>query len=313
MLSFLQKLLLLFIILLVFSCSRPAKNEAMIFKVLNAGLTNSNRTINFQTASIYHNLENKMSEPYMRYRASIWYTKAMKAQELSSKMFDYLQGLKSELLKEAGFDEDHLSINEEDKEPVNKLFSKGRKDIELFQKLNSYKDSIMSIDPIIKQEFPNYSLVPKVFGDSEDNADSVTILFENTSVITATAILSQFQNNVKTLENKVAVFCNGQVTNDAFTIDDAFPTPIIAQSSTYVKASDELTMKAGLGKFDIRSNPKISINNKAAELNDYGFAEFRYKIKSRPGSYSIPVRIEYNDQDGNKRVIDRVVKYTVIN
>jgi hypothetical protein len=254
-----------------------------------------------------------MDDPNMHHRASIWYNKAMKVKHLSSEMFVYIQGLKEDLLKEGGFDKDHLSIKEDNKEPVNKLFTKERKDIELFQKLKSYKDSIMSIDPTINQEFGNYSLIPKVSGNGEDKADSVTILFDNASIITALAVLSQFQNNVKILENKVASFCNIQVTNNAFIIDCSFPTPIISQSSTYVKASDELTIKAGLGKFETRNNPKILIGNKAVELNDYGFAEFRYKVNSRPGTYSIPVRIEFNDQDGNTKVIDRVVKYNVIN
>lgn len=312
MLPFLQKLLFPVLVLLVYACSHTPKNVAMIFKVLDAGIANSNRSINSQTVAIYHTLENKMSEPHMHYRASIWYSKAMIAQKLSAEMFVYIQGLKEDLLKQARLDKDHLSIDEDNKKQVNEFFTKDKKDAELFQKLKSYKDSILSIDRTIDQDFRDCSLIPKVSGSGEDKADSVTILFENTSIITAIAVLSQFQNNVKILENKVASYCNMQVTNNAFIID-FFPTPIISQSTMYLKATDELRINAGLGEFDIRSDPKILINNKAVEINDYGYAEFRYKVKSQPGSYSVPVRIEYNDQDGNKRVIDRIVKYTVIN
>lgn len=313
MLPFLQNLLVLATVLLFYSCAHTPKNEARTFEVLNAGLANSSRTINNQTVATYHNLENKMDDPFTHYRGAIWYAKAMQVRELSSGMFEYIQSLKVRLLKEARSDEDHLSINEDSKELVNTIFTKNRKDKELFQKLKSYKDSMMLIDPNIKQEFANYSLIPKVSGTGEDKEDSVTILFENTSLITAIAVLSQFQNNVKILENKVASFCNIQVTNEAFIIDCSIPTPIIAQSSMYVKASDELTIKAGLGKFETRNNPRIFINSKAVELNDYGFAEFRHKVKSQPGSYSVPVRIEYSDHDGNTKVIDRVVRYTVTN
>lgn len=313
MLLLLQRLVVPFLVLSFYSCTHTPKNEARIFKVLNAGLTNSSRTLNNHTVTIYHNLENKMDDPFTHYRGAIWYAKAMQVREFSSGMFDYIQGLKNELLKEAGLNEDHLSINEDNKEPVNRFFTKDRKDKELFQKLKSYKDSMMLIDPIIKQEFIGYSLIPKISETVEDKEDSVTILFENTSIATAIAVLSQFQNNVKILENKVASFCNMQVTNNAFIIDCSVPTPIISQSSMYVKTNDELKISAGLAKFEMRGNPKVLINNRAVELNDYGFAELKYKIKSKPGTYTVPIRIEFADEDGNTKVIDRVVKYTVIN
>lgn len=313
MLPFLQKLLFSAIVLLVYSCSDNGKNESRVFKVLNAGLANSSRAINYHTATIYHNLENKVDDPFTHYRGAIWYSKAMQGQKFSSGVFDYIQGLKNELLKEAGFDEDHLSIDEDKKEPVDKLFAKDRKDVALSQKLKSYKDSMMLIDPIIKQEFINYSLIPEISANENDKVDSITVLFKDVSTVTAIAALTQFQNNVKIFENKVVSLCNIQVTNDAFIIDCSIPTPIISQSSMYVRASDELTIKAGLGKFDTRDNPKVLINNKAVDLNDHGYAEFRCKARPKPGSYSVPIRIEYSDQDGNTKVIDRVVKYTVIN
>jgi hypothetical protein len=312
MLSLFQKLLLLSVILLIYSCSHISKNEIAIFKVLNTGLANSNLVIHRQTEVVYHALENKLSDPSTHYKAAIWYPKATMAQKLSSEIFVYIQNLKANLLHQAGFEKDHLSFNEDDRESVNRLFTKERKDVELFQKLDLYKDSMREIDPFINQEFHNYSLIPKASENVDDKEDSLKVLFENTSIMAAIAVLTQIQNNVKVFENKVASFCNQQVTNDAFVID-VLPSPIIFQSSKYVKPNDELEISAGLGIFETRNNLKVSINNKVIEPNDYGYADLKLKVKSQTGTYNIPVRIEYTDQDANKRVIDRIIRYTVIN
>jgi hypothetical protein len=230
--------------------------------------------------------------------------RAILTQKMSSDIFVYIQSLKEGLLKEVGFDKDYLSFNEDGQKSVNKLFIKERKGVELFQKINSYKNSIIRVNPSIAQEFHNYSLM--------QNKDSIDVLFKNASILGALAVLTQFQNNVKIFENKIASFCNDQVTNNAFIID-AQPSPIIFQSSKYVKFNDELQISAGLGKFETRNNLRILINNKEIAPNDYGYSELKIKIISKPGIYSIPVRIEYTNQDANKLVVDRVIKYTVVN
>jgi len=310
MLSF-PKAAILISVLSMLSCSPASKNDNIVLKSLNAGLANSNIAITRQSEMAYHNLESKMSDPFTHHKAEIWYPKAIQTQKSSSDIFVYIQRLKEDLLKENGFYKDHLSFNEDDKKSVKKLFITEKKGEELSQKLNLYKSNTMKIDPIIAQEFHNHSLVSNASENAVDKENSMKVLFDNTSVIGALAVLTQLQNSVKLFENRVASFCNEQVTNNAFIIDIQ-PSPIIVQSSKYLKTNDELEINAGLGKFKTRNNLRVLINNKEVAVNDYGYSELKLKIKSGPGTYNIPVRLEYNDQDANKRVVERIIKYTVI-
>ena len=73
------------------------------FKTVDDSLTSTNTTINRSTETIMKSLEDKMSDPTSKVKAEIWYPKAQKAMELSSKMYDYIKTLKERILKEAGF------------------------------------------------------------------------------------------------------------------------------------------------------------------------------------------------------------------
>lgn len=312
MLSYFGKSIFIVFTALTCSCSHtPSKSEVQAFKILNVGIANSTLTIFKETQAIYHTLENKQEDPATRYKAVFWLSKAMKIQQLSVGMFDYIQNLRSELLKGVGFSQEHPFFDETDKDVVNTIFNKQGKGTELFQQLSSYKNSMLHIDPSLYEEFKTYSLIPEIPKNGTENDDDKEFVFQDISIIAALTVLNQFQNTVRTFENKMATFCNQQCTNNAFILD-VQPSPIVSQSSKYLKNGDELEVIAGLATFETRKNLKITIDYKQAEVGDYGYSDFKLKITSKPGVYNIPIKIEYNDQDGNRKRIDRNVKYTVL-
>src|SRR6476646_5301983 len=71
------------------------------FKTVDHSLTTTNKTINNSTATIMKSLEDKMSEGPTALKAKMWYPEAQKVQQLSSDVYNYIQGLRSKILAEA--------------------------------------------------------------------------------------------------------------------------------------------------------------------------------------------------------------------
>jgi gliding motility-associated protein GldM len=127
--------------------------------------------------------------------------------------------------------------------------------------------------------------------------------------VAAITILSKFQNDVKTSENKVVNFCHQQVGQVVVRFDRF--EPIIGQSSNYLMPGQAIEIKAGVGAFSNAAKPTISIGGVTQQIGDSGFVRYTTQAAAGLGQKSIPISISYKDQDGNDRRIDRVVSYTV--
>lgn len=88
--------------------------------------------------------------------------------------------------------------------------------------------------------------------------------------------------------------------------------PLIALSSSCVKAGDDIIIEAGIGSFSTESRPRITINGEIIRLNDYGVASYNLKTLNKSGKYSLPVKIEFTTPDGRKDFMTKNISYTVI-
>src|SRR5215212_9151469 len=125
------------------------------FKTVNRSLETTNTTVNKSTETIMKSLDDKRHDPSSAVKAQIWYPKAQLAQQLSKQMFDYLQGMKEQILRQAGgdpnkpekrFKEDNLDIT------TRLMIDKGNGK-QLLQKLAEYRKNILAIDPSIDSAF----------------------------------------------------------------------------------------------------------------------------------------------------------------
>ena len=88
------------------------------FKTVRRSLEATNNTVNQSTATIMKSLEDKTTEPETKERADIWFAKAQKIVKYSADLNNYIEGIKNEIIKEAGgtpgalsgFKEDNLDI-----------------------------------------------------------------------------------------------------------------------------------------------------------------------------------------------------------
>jgi gliding motility-associated protein GldM len=294
------------------ACSNKPDNNLIAFKALDESIINSTKIINRSSESIYMALENKLMDSRTNFQAKIWQPKAMRIQQLSKDMYDYIDELKISLKKEAGLkiNEGQEVFRENDRNAVNYLFGSKGKAKELYERLKQYKRDILAIDSQMSDAFNNTVLLTTESFDTLSNKQQnpAKFFFNKISVIAALAILNKFQNNIKITENRMTSFCNENVSyGDYFTTY----SPIITQSSSYVRSGEEIEIMAGIGAFSRKNLPEILINRINAPLAEDGAAHYKFKASNKPGKYSVPVKISYTDADGNKQWVEKNIEYTV--
>lgn len=86
---------------------------------------------------------------------------------------------------------------------------------------------------------------------------------------------------------------------------------LVGQSSQVVRKGGELIITAGVGTFSPVSSPKILINGKRIYLNEHALAEYRLRVSTLKGKYTVPVKIKYMNQDGEEVSQEFEIEYEV--
>jgi gliding motility-associated protein GldM len=185
------------------------------FKTVRRSLENTNTTVSGSTATILKSLEDKTREAETKERADVWYPKALKVQSTSKALYDYLEGLKGKILTLAGgslsdptktFKEDNLDI-------VTRLMVKEGEGKKLKTMLENYTKDIKAIDQL---EFDSAFKAPFVDVANPPGRDGKTkewdiAYFHMVPTVAGLTILSKFQNDIRTAENKVIAYCHQKV------------------------------------------------------------------------------------------------------
>ncbi|HEX6190781.1 MAG TPA: gliding motility protein GldM [Chitinophagaceae bacterium] len=282
------------------------------FKTVNNSLEKTNTTVNNSTKTVMESLTDKMSDPTTRERATLWQPKAKQVVDLSKNVYDYIQGLKDQILTEAGgkpgdpnksFKEDNLDI------ATRIMVDKGEGK-KLHDALAKYKADVLAVDPLIKQNFENSLQIDLTKPPTKNKGNNTweAAYFRMVPTVAAMTILSKFQNDVKTSENKVVSFCHEQVGKVTVRFDTY--TAIVGQSTTYAMPGQKIDIMAGVGAFSKQALPKITINGEPVPIGEDGAAH-KEIAAGAIGDRSVPVRIEYVDQEGKPQVIERKIEYTV--
>jgi gliding motility-associated protein GldM len=282
------------------------------FKIVDSSLTTTNSTINSSTQTILASLNEKRSEPATAIKANEWYPKAQQAQVLSKAMNDYIQGIKNKILTAAGYNpaKGDTVYKMEDLDIATRIMINEKEGPKLKQKLEEYKAKLLAIDPLIAQEFKNTLQVNTAMPAVQDKSNNTWELayFHMVPTVASVTILSKFQNDVKTSENKVVAFCHEQVGKVVVRFDTY--TAIVGQSTTYAMPGQEIEIMAGVGAFSKAATPSITINGTGASIGEDGAAHAKFAAGGI-GNHSIPVTIRYKDQDGKDQVITKTIDYTV--
>src|SRR5688572_24386844 len=217
------------------------------FKTVNNSLEKTNEVVNASTDDIMISLQEKLGEQGTAEKAKIWYPKAQQVQQYTKGVYDYIAELKTKIMQGAKYDPasgkdkgvDNLDVS------TRIMVEKGDGKL-LYKKLEDFKKQILAIDPAIASAFSTSLPInlekPKTV--NKGNKSWEAAYFRMVPTVAALTILSKFQNDVKTSENKVITFCHEQVGKVAFRFNQY--EAIVGQNSKVLLPGQELEITAGL-------------------------------------------------------------------
>ncbi len=124
--------------------------------------------------------------------------------------------------------------------------------------------------------------------------------------VAALTILSKFQNDIRTSENKLVTFCHEQVGKVEFRFNQY--EAIVGQNSKVLLPGQELQITAGLAAMNNDKKPDVYINGSKIALDAHGLAIWKNNVNS---SGKIPVKISFTNQEGQVQERSFEVEYTV--
>jgi gliding motility-associated protein GldM len=282
------------------------------FKTVNKSLENTNTTVNKSTETILASLQQKTTEPATAIKAQIWYPKAQQVQTLSKTVFTYVQGLKDRILRESGGDPKNpeKKFKEENLDIATRIMIEKGEGPKLLAMLGDYKKKILGVDPSIDSAFKDALPVNLEKPASRNKAGKTWegAYFHMVPTVAALTILSKFQNDVKTSENRVIQFCHNKVGEVVVRFDTY--AAIVGQNSTYLMPGQELEVTAGVGAFSIGAKPTITVGGQTLTVGSEGTATTKLP-GGGIGPHIVPVRIAYTDQEGKQQIIVKNVEYKV--
>jgi gliding motility-associated protein GldM len=283
------------------------------FKTVNNSLEQTNKVVNQSTTDVMSSLQEKLKDAGTRVKAETWLPKAQQVQQLTADLNNYIQGLKDKILKEAGADyskhtKSDSSYKDDNLDIATRLMVEHGEGKKLLTSLTKYRTDILAIDPKIAEEFtkslPIHLEKPKT--QNKGNNTWEAAYFRMVPTVAALTILSKFQNDVKTSENKVVTFCHEQVGKVEFRFNKY--EPIVGQNSSVLLAGQELEIRAGLAAFNSDQKPIVTIGGAVVPLDDKGLAIWKQKVNS---SGKITVNVKFRNQDGVEENKPYDVEYTV--
>ncbi len=231
------------------------------FKTVNNSLETTNTTVNASTGTIIASLEDKKADPTTAERANIWYPKAQQIVAYSKTVYDHIQSVKDQILREAGGDPNNKekSFKEDNLDIATRLMVEKGGGQKLLAMLTKYKADVLGVDTLINSNFQNSLQIDLKKPPTKNKGNNTweAAYFRMVPTVAAMTILSKFQNDVRTTENRLVSFCHEQVGKVTVRFDTY--AAIVGQNSNYLMPGQELEIKAGVGAFSKASLPVITI------------------------------------------------------
>lgn len=285
------------------------------FKTVNESLMTANATIDAKNQDIFKSFQQKLNDPKTAERAKIWEPKAQQVKKYSDDMIAFIDGVKMEVMKAAGYTPEHPEkMKDDDLEATTRIMSDpGTRGKELLQKLTDYRKNVLAVDSSVNAEFaktlPIDLHIPKS-NNQASNKDWATAYFSMTPAVATITMLSKFQNDIKNSEAMVVEYLHRKV-GEVEIVYDAFQA-FAGTNSQYLMPGQELQITAGVGAFSKAAQPSITIDGAPVSLNADGVAEYKSNVGG-PGAYTKKVVINFIKPDGTPGQVIKDVQYTVGN
>lgn len=287
-------ILLILIVISTTSCEN--KIEQLQLQTLTASLEKSNAVIAANNRSQMHAFEIRLRNPYENSEdAKNYFSKAEAVNKLTDSVIGYLNAVRVKLKNK-----EQISITKNDW-------------LVLYKTLKDYQTSILQLDTNVNKEFDKHLEIINPYFDSTNNdtQNFISQFFNNSGTNSALATLTTFQNNILIAQSDINGYFNKKCLRNYCGYDQILP--LVSQDKSYVKAGDSLKITAGIGAFTTSIKPIIRVNGANVPLNAEGYYVYGLKVSSKTGKHAIPIVIEFSDFTGKKNILEKQIKYTVIN
>lgn len=291
-------------LVLITACTSKDGNKYVLEQVTER-LTESNVFIKNSNSQLLDVFQVRSKDSRTLSKAELWQPKALKVQSFADNLISYLDSVKIILNKRNEDRSANRSI-------VKTLFITEGQGSRLYQKLNDYKTELKNVDATINKEIlsPTF-LIGKAQNSVGNPAQFAETFFASSTIDEAKAFLNNLQNIVLQSENKCLVLLLQKTTPESDNYH-VWPEAVVAQNAQILKTSSELEISAGIASFQKLRGAKVMVGNDNVSLNDKGLAFYKFKTAKRPGRYAIPVKIEFEDEDGKTQTRTFSVQYSLV-
>jgi gliding motility-associated protein GldM len=288
------------------------------FKTVDKSLMTATGIAEKKNEEIFKSFDRKVNDPKTREKALIWQKKAQDAKVLADAAYNYVEELKKELKTESGLkiEEGKEMYKEDDLDASTRMFisnppeGKG-KGKELEQKLTTFKQQLLALDPDMAKEIGNtlpLDMTPLKSSSEVTNKEWSYGYFHMTPSVASITILSKFQNDIRNSEAQVVEYFHKEI-GEVEIVYDEFQA-FAGTNSTYLMPGEELIITAGVGAFSKAARPTVNIDGANVPLKPDGSAEYTTRV-GNSGPAVKRVRISFTKPDGTTSTVEKEVKYTV--
>lgn len=193
------------LLFLFYSCNINRQSEEIInaFKVVDNSLYTSNRVINASTQTIMASFQERLSDPASANRARIWMPKAERAVYMSKALIQQIDELKEKIKIRAGYDpqKPEEGFEEDNMNAPKQIMDKKGEGKKLYEALEKYINEMLAIDREVGELLKN-SISIQLYLPKTNEKEGKAVDFNQIPTAAALTILSKFQNDIKTTENK---------------------------------------------------------------------------------------------------------------
>ena len=254
------------------------------FKTINDSIENTNRFVNNNNATLYNSIQAQSEQQEQAARVKPYNDKAKEVKVQADQIFNYLEGLKQDIIKQGGgIQKEGKEIGhikkEGDIDVATRMFVEGRPNSkqggnDLKKKLEDYRSFLINkVDEADKKDLNTQmplALVNPPKSENNPDGDWAHGNFFHMPTIAAVTLLAKFQNDVRNAEGMTVqkLMDEAQVGVIKFNAIKAIAVP----NQSYVRQGDRVSATILLGAYNRNINPRVSASSGSVTKTEEGVA-----------------------------------------
>lgn len=240
------------------------------FDIVNNSILTSNKVVEEKNDRTYKIFAKQLADDPEK--VGPFKKKADNVKVAADSMFNYLEGMKSDLVRLSGGlnDEGELK-NKAEPNVVSQLMLTEKKGYELKSKLEALRKVLLTNVPADKiQEFsrtlPLNIELPKEASKGIEKKDWPTYHFSDVPVIAGITLLSKFQNDIRNSETMIVEDLLNQVHADDFKFDQL--KGFVSLNSKNLMSGQKVEAQIMIGAYSSTVTPEIIVNGAPIDVKD---------------------------------------------